>query len=129
MSFSKTAPENFDVVEVRTVSITVEWDINNAENPLDYKLDYRIQGSDDWKELILSTNDISINEKRRHVYKHQDLSPGTYYEIRMCSIHDNVKGEYTKPMTRKTLQIGKITFAFTLVDFFSCLIAPLFYFR
>ncbi|CAC5426167.1 COL12A [Mytilus coruscus] len=100
----KTAPKNFDIVECTDYSITVKWNINDPDECLDYEFHQRLQGSGEWNILTPSNADVSINEKGYREYKFQNLSPETYYELRMCSCDNYVKSQYTECKTQRTLE-------------------------
>lgn len=87
----------------------------DPDKSLEYQLDHRILGSDEWISLNLSSEHISTNEDGCQVYTLQQLLHDTFYEVRMCSVNNHVKSKYTEPKTKKTLQLGKATFVFNFV--------------
>ncbi|VDI00521.1 Hypothetical predicted protein [Mytilus galloprovincialis] len=102
-----TSPANFEIAECTEHSITIEWDINNSDNYLEYKLVEQFNDSNDWKTMFLTTKDVSTKGNGRYGYKLQNLSSDTCYELKMCSVDNyQVKSQYTKPKTTKTLSIG-----------------------
>ncbi|XP_071171106.1 uncharacterized protein [Mytilus edulis] len=100
-------PENFEIAECTDLSITIEWDINNSDNCLEYKLVEQFKDSNDWKTIFLSTKDVSTNRNGRSEYKLQNLSPDTCYELKMCSVDNyQVKSQPTKSKTAKTISMA-----------------------
>lgn len=121
--FSSTVPENFDIAEIADFSMTIQWDIKDSEKSLEYELYHRHKTSDTWIVLKIETEKVLRREDGRHMYTLQGLSPETRYELKMCSVDiHQVKSQYTKSLTRKTLTIGMRKIFFTIVLFCRCII-------
>lgn len=123
--FFQTAPEGFEIVDCTDHSITVEWNIHDLDNYLEYELVYRRQGSDEWKNKFLSKKDVTANNNGRYVYKLQNLSSDSSYELKLCSVDiHQVKSQHSQLQTIKTLKFGKRTFhfSFLLCILSSCII-------
>lgn len=114
--FFQTAPKAFEIVDCTDHSITVEWNIHDLDNCLEYELVYRRQGSDEWKDKFLSKKDVTANDNGRYVYKLQNLSSDSSYELKLCSVDiHQVKSQPSWLQTRKTLKIGKRTFYYAFL--------------
>ncbi|CAG2251785.1 unnamed protein product [Mytilus edulis] len=101
------APEGFEIVDCTDHSITVEWNIHDLDNYLEYELVYRRQGSDEWKNKFLSKKDVTANDNGRYVYKLQNLSSDSSYELKLCSVDiHQVKSQPSRLQTWKTLTIA-----------------------
>ncbi|CAG2254143.1 unnamed protein product [Mytilus edulis] len=112
-----STPENFDIVDFTDMSLSVKWYMNDSDNRLEYLLDHRILGTDEWISLPLSSEHISTNEDDCQVYTLQQLLHDTLYEVRMCSVNNHIKSKYTELKTQKTLQIVSTPENFDIVDF------------
>lgn len=103
-----TAPKDFGIVECNNLSITVQWHRSESDDCHFYELDYRPQGQSEWTSVTTFTTDDSTNERGYHMYTLENLSPETYYELRMCRYMDmQYKSQYTESKIHKTLKTGK----------------------
>lgn len=118
-SFSLSAPQNFDISECSDRSITVKWYMNDLGDHQQYELNYRLQGSDYWNVSLFSLENLSAEETGSIIHKLENLSPETCYELKMCSVQNNIKSEYTNNKMQQTKQIGNVT---CLIAFLAILI-------
>ncbi|CAG2243851.1 COL12A [Mytilus edulis] len=102
----KIAPQNFDIIEYSDRSITVKWYMNDLGDLQQYELNHRLQGSDNWNVSSFSLENASAEENESSIYKLENLSPGTCYELKMCSVQNNVRSEYSKNKLQQTLKIA-----------------------
>lgn len=105
-----TAPRNFDVFESTESSITVEWDILESNNCLEYELMYRPDHTDEWKEQFSSVKDVPTKKNGRYMYKIENLSSDTRFEVKMCCGENKRNSHYTRHVSCKTLKHGKKIF-------------------
>ncbi|CAG2237838.1 COL12A [Mytilus edulis] len=85
--------------------MTIEWDITDSDNYLEYKIVDPLKGPDDWEQKLLSAKDVVVKENESCVYVLYSLSPDTSYELKMCYIDKNqVKSKYTESQTHRTLK-------------------------
>ncbi|CAG2224646.1 unnamed protein product [Mytilus edulis] len=104
---AQETPEGFEIVDCTDHSITVEWNIHDLDNYLEYELVYRRQGSVEWKNKVVSKKDVTANDNGRYVYKLQNLSSDSSYELKLCSVDiHQVKSQPSRLQTWKTLKIA-----------------------
>lgn len=108
-SFSISAPQNFDISECSDRSITVKWYMNDPADHQQYELNHRLQGSDNWNVTLFSLENLSPEDNGSSIYKLENLSPETCYELKICSVQNNIKSEYTNNKMQQTKQIGNVT--------------------
>lgn len=98
------APTRFDITGCSHCSITVEW-YNKDPNDHQYELVYR-QESKDWVVLTLSKLEIQAEEIGHYKYTLQNLLPEAGYEMKLCSITNNIKSQYSDSKRKDTLKLG-----------------------
>ncbi|VDI15578.1 Hypothetical predicted protein [Mytilus galloprovincialis] len=103
-----TAPKEFDIIECTESSITIGWIIDESNECPQYEIAYQLQGTDDWKGLILSTEDV-LTVSNKSSYELQKLLPETMYEVKMRTIDNHLNSQYTECKEKQTLKLGKGT--------------------
>ena len=91
-------PENIEIKDITGFSCSVSWDIKQV-NLLDFdlnKMKYKIEVK---KE---NENFQKIYEGNQKQYLINNLNPNINYEIRICSIYDNIIGSWSKIQKFKT---------------------------
>ncbi|VDI39042.1 Hypothetical predicted protein [Mytilus galloprovincialis] len=106
-------PRRFAIVECSDCSITIEWYVHDQDDSLKYDLDYRNKETDKWTVATLSTRDVLTEENGRRVYTLINILPETGYELKLCSVDNNVKSHHTESKTILTPKRGNEIFKFT----------------
>ncbi|CAG2184461.1 TN [Mytilus edulis] len=102
----KVAPKEFDIFECTERSITIGWSIDESENCPQYEIAYQVQSADRWNELTLSTEKVMNVPNKRCMYELQDLSPETWYEIKIRAVDNNLHSQYTECKNKQTLKVA-----------------------
>lgn len=91
--------------------------MNDIADHQQYELNYRLQGADNWNVSLFSLENLSLEENGSSSYKLENLLHETCYELKMCSVQNNIKSEYTNNKMQQTKQIGNVTLLIALVRF------------
>ena len=91
-------PENIQIKEIGYTSCTISWGIKQL-NGIDYdKIKYKIEKKD--KEKF-----EKVYEDKQKECEIKGLIPGNIYDIRICSISNNISGSWTEIQKIKTKEI------------------------
>ena len=94
-------PKDIEFKDIKTTSINISWKIddnpkllqNIDKNQIKFKVEIRKNNDENYKEVYQGNNyNFQINH----------LSNNTTYEIRICSLYNNIIGEWTEPQKVKT---------------------------
>lgn len=98
----------FDIVESTDCSITIEWYIDEQDHFLEYQLDHRLHGTDNWIVNKMCTTDVLTKENGCRMFTLQHLFPDTEFELKLCSLDNHIKSHYSESKIRQTLKLGNI---------------------
>ncbi|CAC5392229.1 unnamed protein product [Mytilus coruscus] len=96
------APNGFSILENDDCSITVEWCRDNSTDIQEYEFLHRRQGTVDWAVSTISIDNVVEQINGRLMYKLKNLLPETNYEMKICSVSNHNKSQYTESKTPQT---------------------------